>query len=88
MPWTCIFVRDDVGSPEGVATVTFVDTDVFADRPFVFSHRVKLETEITTKTSRLRAEIEAARDKEAARRAAIVTDSTAMATLLALKERV
>jgi len=84
MPWTYKFTPDDVGSSKGTATVTFTDDDVFSETPFVFSHRVALDGK-TDVVSRLKLEIKAVRDKEASRRVASITDSLALATLLALK---
>jgi len=86
MPWTYKFVPDDVGSSTGMATVTFTDDAVFGElqEPFVYSHRVALDGKVDD-VSRLKAEIEGARDKEIARRSVLVTDSISLATLLALE---
>jgi hypothetical protein len=84
MAWTYKFTPDDAGSLKGVATVTLVDEDVFSETPFVFSHRVALDAKIDD-VSRLKVEIEEALAKEAGRRVASATDSTALATLLALE---
>ena len=83
MPWTYDFTPDDVGSKEGVATVTFTDEGDFSVNPFIYSHRIDLDD--NDAVSRLKAEIEAARDKNVALGSASVTDSIALATLLALK---
>jgi len=91
MPWTYKFTPDDVGSSKGTATVTFTDDDVFniadeleAKSPFVYSHRIALDAK-TDDALRLKAEILEALAEETARRTASDTQSTVLATLLALK---
>ena len=86
MAWTYEFKPDVPGSSTGTATVTFTDDATFRDTPFVYSHKITLDgAKAADDASRLKAEIEAARDAESARRTAVVTQSAALATALALK---
>ena len=87
MAWTYEFKPDSPESLGGVATVTYTDESVFKDAPFVYSHRLTLDgAKAVDDATRLKAEIEAACEKELARRTAISADSTTLATMLALKE--
>ena len=87
MAWTYEFKSDAPASSSGVATVTYTDESVFADVPFTYSHRIALDgVKAVDDATRLKAEIEAACEKELARRTAISADSTTLATMLALKE--
>ena len=86
MAWTYDFKPDSPGSSSGVATVTYTDESVFADVPFVYSHRLTLDgAKAEDDASRLKAEIEAAKAKAIEARSAITVQSAALATALALK---
>ena len=87
MPWTYEFIPDAPGSTAGTARVTFTDDASFKDVPFHYSHRLELAgAKAANDAARLKAEIEAARDKERDMRTTKITAATALATVLKLKE--